>query len=358
MSTGPQAATNGVPQELVALSRLSARIGSDPCLIQGPGGNTSLKDGNVLYVKASGTWLSSALESPIFVALDRSELARLMGGEGDADLSPAVVSAPGAASGLRPSIETVLHGFMPHQVVLHVHSVNAIAHVVHADGPARVAERLAGLAWCWAPYARPGTPLLRAAVEAAAGRRCDVLLMASHGLVVGADTVADAATVLDDVEERLSLPARTAARPDLQRLAVLAESVGYRLPRDAASHALGLDPTSLAHAQSGALYPDHVVFLGPGGMTAQSAESLPKWLEQRRVRGVADPPAVLVPGEGVLLRADLGAAAEEMVRCLTLVTARLEPGAALVTLAPEQEAELMGWDAEAYRRQFDRPAGH
>jgi rhamnose utilization protein RhaD (predicted bifunctional aldolase and dehydrogenase) len=358
MSRGPQATTSGVPQELVALSQLSAKIGSDSCLIQGPGGNTSLKDGKVLYVKASGTWLSSALVSPIFVALDRDELARHMDGEADVDLSSAVVSAPGAASGLRPSIETVLHAFMPQRVVLHVHSVNAIAHVVHADGQARVAGRLAGLAWCWAPYARPGTPLLRAAAEAAAGRRCDVLLMASHGLVVGADTVADAAALLASVEERLSLPARSAPQPDLERLGALAQTIGYRLPRDAGSHALGLDPTSLAHAQAGALYPDHVVFLGPGGMTAQSAGSLPRWLEQRRDRGVADPPAVLVPGEGVLLRADLGAAAEEMVRCLALVTARLAPGDALVTLAPEQEAELMGWDAEAYRRQFDRPAGH
>jgi rhamnose utilization protein RhaD (predicted bifunctional aldolase and dehydrogenase) len=43
-------------QELV---RLSARLGADPRLIQGAGGNTSIKTGNTLWVKASGKWLAA-----------------------------------------------------------------------------------------------------------------------------------------------------------------------------------------------------------------------------------------------------------------------------------------------------------
>ncbi len=45
------------PFELI---ELSARIGHDIDLVQGAGGNSSAKEGGVLWVKASGTWLAAA----------------------------------------------------------------------------------------------------------------------------------------------------------------------------------------------------------------------------------------------------------------------------------------------------------
>jgi len=57
---------------------------------------------------------------------------------------------------LRPSIETAMHAVLRHRVVLHVHSVNAIAWAIRLDGPDRLTERLAGLHWQWIPYAASG----------------------------------------------------------------------------------------------------------------------------------------------------------------------------------------------------------
>ena len=48
-------------------------------------------------------------------------------------------------AGLRPSIETSLHAFLPQPIVLHVHSVNAIAWCIRAEGAAALGDRLAGL---------------------------------------------------------------------------------------------------------------------------------------------------------------------------------------------------------------------
>ena len=45
------------PDELVDVS---ARIGRDIDLVQGAGGNSSAKEGGVLWVNASGTWLAAA----------------------------------------------------------------------------------------------------------------------------------------------------------------------------------------------------------------------------------------------------------------------------------------------------------
>jgi rhamnose utilization protein RhaD (predicted bifunctional aldolase and dehydrogenase) len=96
-------------------------------------------------------------------------------------------------------------------------------------------------------------------------------------------------------------------------------------------------------AVSGSLYPDHVVFLGPHAPPRLPAASF-----------ASRAPFVLIDGTGVLLRADLGPAAEEMVRCLAHLLLRLPHEARLAVLSAENEADLMGWDAEEYRRRFDR----
>lgn len=44
--------------EFEALLDLSARVGADPDLVQGAGGNTSIKEGGTLWIKASGLWLA------------------------------------------------------------------------------------------------------------------------------------------------------------------------------------------------------------------------------------------------------------------------------------------------------------
>ena len=56
--------------EFEELKSISTRMGKDKTLIQGPGGNTSLKEGNVLYVKASGKKLSEANKENIFVPIN------------------------------------------------------------------------------------------------------------------------------------------------------------------------------------------------------------------------------------------------------------------------------------------------
>ncbi len=113
------------PARLDDLRSMSARVGRNILLVQGAGGNSSIKDGDVLWVKASGTWLADANDKDIFVPVSLSA-ARAALERGD----ERVPLAHGAETALRASIETSLHALMPHPVVLHVHSVNTIAWAV------------------------------------------------------------------------------------------------------------------------------------------------------------------------------------------------------------------------------------
>src|SRR5215475_11821634 len=150
--------------DLSDLKAMSARVGRDPLLIQGAGGNSSLKREGVLWVKASGTWLQDAEKAAIFLPVDL-ELARRRFSSGEEKV--AAISSAGTPAGLRPSIETSLHAFLPQSIVLHVHSVNALAWCIRAEGAPALGERLDGLNWAWLPYCRPGLPLPRAGAPSA-----------------------------------------------------------------------------------------------------------------------------------------------------------------------------------------------
>jgi hypothetical protein len=151
--------------EFSALLEFSARIGSNASLVQGPGGNTSLKRDGVLWIKASGAWLSQARERPIMVPVRLPALlAALDENDSAGESASGFVIADLNREGLRPSIETTMHAVLPHRVVLHVHCVETIAWAVQAD--AREKLELDPCALC---AAGPSTD----AIDAIGGRSGD-----------------------------------------------------------------------------------------------------------------------------------------------------------------------------------------
>ena len=280
------------PEALADLVMLSARIGADPQQIQGPGGNTSLKDAGTMWIKASGTELRQAAEREIFVAVDRNRARSEIDGAGDGTCRAALLDAE---TGLRPSIETTFHAWFDAPVVLHTHSVAALAHVTSEEGTAHALQKLADMDVAVVPYAKPGLPLTRAIADRAG--RARVVLLRNHGLIVTGETVRDAALRLAEVELRLARrPERSIAIDDLWA----DDEVGRR-------------------ARAGSYWPDHVVFCGPDLPERDAAQG-----EKTRM----------------------------MLRCLADVLERVPSEWSMVPIGPDAEAELMDWDAEHYRRKL------
>ncbi|MER8551484.1 class II aldolase/adducin family protein [Mesorhizobium sp. M0976] len=336
-------------QELAALRSLSAVIGSDPHLTQAAGGNTSLKAGDTLWIKASGTWLKDALTADIMVPVSIPPLLEAIERRDPAAEQPQAF-AIGALNprGLRPSIETTVHALMPQRIVLHVHCVETISLAVQADCEAEVARRLDGHQWTYVPYRRPGLPLAQGIAERLRPG-VDILILGNHGLVVAAETVAAADMLLRRVTRLLARPPRQVAEPDIVALTALAGGSGYRLPADVEAHAVAIDPECCRMAAGGSLYPDHVIFLGEGSVVARPDEDVKRVIE----RCGAAPVAILFPGLGVLMRGDAGAGADAMQRCLADVTARVDVAAKLNYLTAAENDELINWDAEKYRQKLN-----
>ncbi len=316
------------------LRTLSARVGADPLLVQAAGGNTSLKEDGVLWIKASGTWLKDAASRDIFVAVDHALLmSALARGDAAADACTAFVRRDLNDSGLRPSIETSVHALMPQRVVVHVHCVNTIAWAIRRDGQEQLAGLLREWAWAFVPYARPGLPLA-VAIAAALRPGVDVLVLANHGLVVAAPSVGAAQDLLARVVSALTRPARDLVAPSRPALEAMSEGTPYRPATNDQTHALATDPFALALAETRVYYPDHVVFLGVGVATDLTAGA----------------PLVAIPGLGVLVRGDAKPAVEAMGRCLADVLRRADPDAPLVALTGQDIDRLVNWDAEKYRQ--------
>jgi rhamnose utilization protein RhaD (predicted bifunctional aldolase and dehydrogenase) len=252
---------------------------------------------------------------------------------------------------LRPSIETTLHAVMPQRVVVHVHCVETIAQACLSEAAERLAAPLAGLDWAFVPYARPGLSLARAMAEHLR-RETNVVVLGKHGLVVAGDSAAEAAQLRAEVSRRLARPPRPSAtshvgRESLRRF----EGAGYRTADDEALHVIATDPVCLAVARRGSLYPDHVVFLGPGIVEIEGAETAAD--AAARV-GRPAAPFVVAPGLGVLMHDAASASAHALTRCLADVTCRLSGSDPIDPLTAEDEAHLLDWEAEKYRQSLDK----
>ena len=186
---GPARGTDELDQ-LVYLSNL---VGREPRLVQPGGGNTSIKLGDALLVKGSGTDLRTITRAG-FTRLSLPALAALRDADAmsDADMMRFMASCMLDLRGdPAPSVETPLHSLLPHRVIAHTHDVAtmSLTNVSDATAERLVAELFRGEI-VYVPYVRPGFPLAQAVsgmVNRIPGGAVG-LALAHHGLVVwGAD---------------------------------------------------------------------------------------------------------------------------------------------------------------------------
>jgi len=191
---------------LVYLSRL---IGSDPDLVVWGGGNTSIKTfetdyrgrvREVLRIKGSGTDLRS-IDRSGFPGVFRDEVLPLLEREDmtDEEVSAYLEHCMIAPGGRRPSIETLLHAFLPARHVYHVHADAIVALTNTARG--REAVRVAlGEAVACVPYRRPGFLLAKQVFRAAEAH--DAVVLENHGLVTWGESGEESYGRLIDLVER------------------------------------------------------------------------------------------------------------------------------------------------------------
>ncbi len=329
---------------LETLIALSARIGGNLDLVQAGGGNTSIKEDGVLWVKASGKSLSRAASDDMFLPVPMDEIEKQLAARDER--FPEYQTRSGVS--LRPSVETAVHAVLNQKVVIHVHSVRVIAWATQANGQNQVTPRLAGLEWSWIPYTHPGIPLA-IRIREESERRRDVLILENHGLVVAAESCSAAEELLGEVERRLDAGTRPHQEANLPQLQKMTRDTDWEFAADSEVHALATNPVSLRLAAGGTLFPDQCVYLGPAAAVAEHHERLQEAAKRYETRYGFAPAFLLVDGIGTATKRDMKPAARELLVALKRVIQRIPGESQAIYLPVDQVARLMNWDAEKYR---------
>ncbi|MBI4169248.1 MAG: class II aldolase/adducin family protein, partial [Acidobacteria bacterium] len=204
---------------LVHRSRL---IGRNPDLVVWGGGNTSIKhveadfrgrEVRVMRIKGSGSDLKS-IEPRHFpgIRLDDLEPLLLREAMSDEEMVAYLVHCLMEPGSPRPSIETLLHGFVPHPHIDHTHADAILALTNTPDGRRHV-ESVYGREAIWIPYRRPGFVLSREvadAVRAHPKARCVVL--EKHGLITWGQTAKESYAATIEMNSRAEEYARDRGR--------------------------------------------------------------------------------------------------------------------------------------------------
>jgi len=209
-------------KELIEISRF---YGGNPEYTLAGGGNTSFKDDNALFVKASGSSLSQA-DGDSFVKMDRRALSAIWdktysesNDEREKEVLADLMAARNekAAGNKRPSVEALLHDIIRYSFVVHLHPalVNGLCCSIEGE---KTAKEIFGSDILWIPSTNPGYILSRLVKTALAEyyaknkKNAPVILLENHGIFAGADTVNEVKKLYDDVMDRIG--AKVKRKPD------------------------------------------------------------------------------------------------------------------------------------------------
>lgn len=334
-----------------ALLEVSVRLGSNPLQVQAAGGNTSLKQDGIMWVKASGTWLGRAQESDIMVPVDAARMREAIINADPKAKDANAFRLSGGPEGLRASIETSVHAVLPWSVVLHTHCVSTIATAVRTDAERVVSESLDDLDAVFIPYVKPGWDLANA-INARVTNSTRVLVLGNHGLVACGDTPEGAERLAMTVAERLAPPLPTGRSLD-QPFADWLQTMGWQSVATPLTRSLACEPARIDLLRGNSLYPDHIVFLGPGVAIAEGAEP-PATAANRASRHGAYPKLVIYPGQGAAIPADATPATVALAECLAEVVMRINLSAPLNCMTDANEFDILDWDAEKHRQALDK----
>ena len=186
-----KAGTDPALRELALRVYSSRIIGQNPDLVMHGGGNTSMKQtltdvyGDalpVIHIKGSG-WDLGNIQAAGLPAVRMDALLRLRGLEAlsDEDMVNIQRSALIDSAAPNPSVETLLHAWLPHKYVDHTHATPFLA---LADLPdvAAICREIFGDRLALVPYLMPGFGLAKRAADVwDAHPDCEGLLLVNHG---------------------------------------------------------------------------------------------------------------------------------------------------------------------------------
>ncbi|MDD5064387.1 MAG: class II aldolase/adducin family protein [Phycisphaerae bacterium] len=380
--------------DLISISNIT---GKDSALIQGGGGNTSVKtaDGRFMYIKASGTDLKDMNKhagwcklrpAPVLAIIKDKSIAKLgIQARETKIVKRLLLACDGKASaGSRPSVEAHLHAMLG-KCVIHLHPVAVLSFACAKNGRAELEKLFKNEKFppLWVPYAHPGFTLankfakLNADYQNRFGVKPSVLFLQKHGLIISADSPNAALRLLRRVINRcagkLKYPKATRTKPPNQQIIAEIKSCIH----DALYNATGCcaaisyfyddEIAAFWHKKNArkrlsppALTPDELLYANGPAMWIEDCN--PKRIARRLNRlikkGKNPPAAFLVKGAGLFVAAidKIAPAVRDIVKNSFVIRTNASRFGGILALNKPEQDFINRWEADAFRKKLANDA--
>ena len=368
-------------QELIEISQF---YGKQKDFVIAGGGNTSYKDENHLYIKASGRSLATIGEDG-FAQLDRKALQQI----GVRTYSTDVMERENQIKndllnarvypekGQRPSVETSLHDLIAFRFVVHTHStkVNGLMCSANAE---RLTTALFGDEVVYVPYVDPGYILYKEvenrinAYRSRVGVEPKIILLQNHGIFVAADTtseihdlytkvIAKLDTAIGEIAPLTEVPVDQAAAKIVPAIRMMLSGNGLKTLKVVNNSYYERFLSSEAEYSKMALpfIPDGIVYCNSSFIYAEFTGDVDALLNNlsekiRTYTGTQPktPKIICIKGIGCILASDNAqgvATLEDVMMDTCLVSLYSEKFGGQSPMTPEQVQFIDTWEVEQYR---------
>jgi NAD(P)-dependent dehydrogenase (short-subunit alcohol dehydrogenase family)/rhamnose utilization protein RhaD (predicted bifunctional aldolase and dehydrogenase) len=379
-------------QQIKDLIIISRYFGSDKNFVIAGGGNTSFKDDQTIWVKASGQPLAELTEDGL-VALSREKLHEISRStysddpvmredQVKKDLFRAILEASG---NLRPSVETSLHEIISYRFVVHLHPT-LLNGVLCSRNAKNITQQLFGGSVLYVPYTDPGYTLFKRLeneiLEYHLKFNSDpqIIFLENHGVFVGADSTEEIRRIYHDllteieikvpvVNEREELPFNPLLLKVLPAIRMMLSeekpkiirhrhnkliSRYYSNQQEFHKISLPLIPDTIVYCKARYLYLEH-------SSTAEKIlDSLRSQLPRFKNEYGYFPKVIIIKDMGLFAIDDSWSSAETVLdvyeNLIRISHYALQCGG-IKFLSPEQVSFIDQWEVENYRRKVAKPAG-
>ncbi len=368
-------------KELIEISR---EYGKDPQYVLANGGNTSWKNDDVMYVKASGVSLGDIGESG-FVQMSREKLSAIWQKtypedadtreeEALADLMDARL--PG--SPMRPSVEALLHALFPQAYVVHLHPALVNGMTCGREGR-QAAGKLFGDRSVWVPVVNPGYILAKTVKDiideytASGNDFPEIVFLQNHGVFAAADTAEGIRGIYEDIMTALGgyvtdtpdlseVPAGEIDREEIVRWKDAVKSV---LEKSECRFLVNREIRRLAESKeaftpiSSSYTPDHIVYYGhkplfiEAGKGGTAEERITAALAEYRKEYPDNPPRIVaVEGLGMFAAGDSAKRVElmlDLVQDAVKISVYSRSFGGPLFMPKDKIDFIVNWEVEKYR---------
>ena len=166
--------------------RFSRLLGSYKELVQGSGGNISVKSDNEMCIKSSGRLLAETTTNYGYSICDNMELVKSL----DIQTEDTKHTVKGGEPHSTPSMEVYFH-LLAYKWVVHVHPTFLLYHLCQTSWNTLKTS----VSHIHIPYHTPGIPLAQAIFKTYTDEH--VIFLQNHGVIVGAETPEEICEILD-----------------------------------------------------------------------------------------------------------------------------------------------------------------